>query len=185
VDYWQSKRIRLRAPVPQDLEFVFALHHDVERARFLGRLEPPPSKAELAEWLERQATRRFEGEAGLWVIDNGDPVGLVSTHSCQPRTGTFGHAVEVLATQRRRGAALDALVLVLRYYFDELRYQKSTVPVHADNMASLRLHDRLGYREEGRLRRMLFTGGRLVDEVWLGITDDEFRASAARDHFAV
>jgi RimJ/RimL family protein N-acetyltransferase len=177
MDFWNGRVVRLRALAPQDLDFILALHRDDGRARITGRIDPPPSRAALGAWLESACERTFADEAGTWVIEarDGNPAGLVSTHRCQPRTGTFGHAVEVLPEWRRRGFAHDALILVLRYYFDELRYQKSTVPVDADNEPSLRLHERLGFVKEGRLRQMVYSRGRFLDEIWFGITAEEFR----------
>ena len=64
--------------------------------------------------------------------------------------------------------------LVLKYYFEELRYQKVTVPVHADNAASIAFHENLGFQREGTLRRMIFTHGRHVDEHWYGMLAEEF-----------
>jgi len=41
--------------------------------------------------------------------------------------------------------------LILKYYFEELRYQKVTVPVHANNPASIRLHEKLGFKKKVRI----------------------------------
>ncbi|HET7095418.1 MAG TPA: GNAT family N-acetyltransferase, partial [Thermomicrobiales bacterium] len=66
----------------------------------------------------------------------------------------------------------------LRYFFDELGYQKAHVHVYAFNAASIRLHERLGFQREGRLRRMLFTGGQFHDVLVYGLTLEEFRRAA-------
>ncbi len=46
--------------------------------------------------------------------------------------------------------------------------------VHSDNLASIRLHEKLGFQKEGTLRRMGFTGGKYIDLLWYGMTADEF-----------
>jgi RimJ/RimL family protein N-acetyltransferase len=65
--------------------------------------------------------------------------------------------------------------LLLRFYFDELRYQKVNAGVYAFNEASLKLHAKLGMREEGRIRRAYFSGGEYHDELRFGMTAEEFR----------
>jgi RimJ/RimL family protein N-acetyltransferase len=35
----------------------------------------------------------------------------------------------------------------------------------------------MGFREEGRLRRVVYTGGRYYDELMLGMTAEEFEES--------
>ena len=49
--------------------------------------------------------------------------------------------------------------------------------IHADNAVSLRLHERLGFQQEGRLRQMLYTDGRYIDVFMFGMTAEEFRAA--------
>jgi RimJ/RimL family protein N-acetyltransferase len=68
----------------------------------------------------------------------------------------------------------------LKFYFDELRYQKVTVSVHGDNLPSIHLHESLGFRLEGRLRRMVFTEGAHDDELWFGMTCEEYREQRAK-----
>jgi RimJ/RimL family protein N-acetyltransferase len=48
--------------------------------------------------------------------------------------------------------------------------------VYAFNEASLRLHEKLGFRQEGCLRRMIFTRGAFHDEFILGLLAEEFEA---------
>ncbi len=75
--------------------------------------------------------------------------------------------------------ASEAIVLVLRYFFEELRYQKVTVTVYSFNAPSIRLHESLGFQREGCLRRTVFTQGQHFDEIFFGMTVEEFRARYA------
>ncbi|MDP9469851.1 MAG: GNAT family N-acetyltransferase [Chloroflexota bacterium] len=45
------------------------------------------------------------------------------------------------------------------------------------NEASIRLHDSLGFKQEGRLRRTAYTKGRHHDELVFGLTVEEFEES--------
>jgi RimJ/RimL family protein N-acetyltransferase len=103
------------------------------------------------------------------------PVGSIDTHHCNPRTGTFSYGIDIIPGQQRNGYAREAILLVLKYYFEELRYQKATVPVHGDNEASMRLHEKMGFQKEGVHRRMIFTRGQYYDELWYGMTAEEFQ----------
>jgi RimJ/RimL family protein N-acetyltransferase len=68
----------------------------------------------------------------------------------------------------------------LKYYFEELRYQKVTVPVHGDNDPSIMLHEKLGFRREGTHRRMIYSRGRYIDVLWFGMTNEEFHNDLGR-----
>ena len=75
---------------------------------------------------------------------------------------------------RRQGYASEAITLLLRYFFQELRYQKVTAHVYSFNEPSIKLHEKLGFQQEGRLRRMVYTNGQFFDEVLFGMTAEEF-----------
>jgi RimJ/RimL family protein N-acetyltransferase len=177
MNYWQGERVRLRALEPADAAFFVRCNLDSERARCLDFLWPPQSGASVQAWVDAQSMRKLENDTFNWMIEtlDGTPVGSISTHDCNPRAGTFSYGIDVAPEHRGQRFAEDAVRLVLRYYFDELRYQKVTVVVHADNPASIRLHERLGFQLEGRLRRMVFTQSQYVDALWFGLTCDEFR----------
>lgn len=93
------------------------------------------------------------------------------------RSGTFMYGISILPSYRRKGYASEAIRLTLRYYFNERRYQKCTIEVFSYNPASMRLHESLGFTLEGRLRRMVFSGGEFHDALYYGITCEEFRAN--------
>jgi RimJ/RimL family protein N-acetyltransferase len=180
-NFWQGQQVRLRGVEPSDASHFLRWNLDSERARRLDFLWPPQSEAAVRAWVEAQSLKRLENDAYHWVIENlaGEPVGTLSTHDCQPRHGTFSYGIDVAAEHRCRGYASEAIRLVLRYYFHQLRYQKVTVAVHADNLASLALHARLGFVREGTLRRMVFTNGAYCDVVWWGLTREEFDTAEA------
>ena len=83
--------------------------------------------------------------------------------------------MSVFAEHRRKGFAGDAIVVLCRYFFDELRFHKVHATVYAFNEPSLGLHRSLGFQEEGRLRAVYFTNGEYHDEVIFGMTSSEFR----------
>lgn len=178
-NYWQGERIRLRAIEPADWETFVRWNLDSERGRLLDFVWPPTSDAAMRAWAEVESHRHMDDDTYRWVIEtlDGEPVGAMDTHSCSPRNGTFSYGVDIAHEHRRRGYAREAIHLVLRWYFEELRYQKATVNIHADNTASITLHEALGFTHEGTLRRMAYSGGRYLDVHWYGLTAEEFAAS--------
>ncbi len=181
MNFWQNTHIKLRAVEPSDAEFFFEWNQDGEMTAYMHFLWPPTSLESSRRWAEEEARRRLTDDTLFLVIENreGERVGMISTHQCDRRTGPFRYGVAVRREHQRRGYASAAILLVLRYFFEELRYQKVTVNIHANNLACIRLHERLGYQLEGRLRRMAFTDGQLWDELHLGMTVEEFHARYA------
>jgi RimJ/RimL family protein N-acetyltransferase len=177
-NFWQGARIKLRGIELSDAEVFYQWNQDSEMSRYLDFVWPPTSRAYVQQGIERDATTRPTHDEYNWAIEDtsGELVGSIGTHHCNPRTGTFMYGVAVRREHQRRGYASEAILLVLRYFFEELRYQKVTASVYSGNRASIRLHERLGFQLEGRLRRMVFTRGQYQDELYYGMTLEEFRA---------
>jgi RimJ/RimL family protein N-acetyltransferase len=109
----------------------------------------------------------------------GVTVGGVSLHSRDQKNGTFSFGVVVYREHWGQGYAEDAVRILLRYGFWEQRYQKcDSACLHA-NEASIRLHKKLGFIEEGRRRRQTFFNGQYYDSIEFGMTREEFDAHEA------
>lgn len=177
--YWQGVRVRLRAVEPSDALHHFELDKERDTDRNLHAVMPPNSLARAEKWARDMSEAGFrDGDSFFFEIealDSGETVGTIDTHDCDPRAGTFEYGISIRERFRGRGYAADAICLVLRYYFMERRYQKCNVGVYSFNETSQRLHERLGFRLEGRRRRSTYTGGEYHDMVLYGITIEEFR----------
>lgn len=174
--YWQGEQVRLRAVEPADWEAHFQWDQDTEMERALARVYFPHSRERTKRWAERMAEQGGDGDGFHFEIENleGELVGSITTNRCDSRNGTFTYGVAIREGERRKGYAEEAIRMVLRYYFEELRYQKVTIYVYSFNEASIRLHERLGFQREGCLRRMMYTQGKFYDEVYFGMTAEEF-----------
>src|SRR5947209_14254935 len=182
MNFWQGKLVRLRGVEPSDSEAFARWNLDSESARELDFVWPPVSLARTMKDTEERALRKFDADEFFFMIEGGAgvAVGAINTHHCDRRAGTFMYGLFVEREHRRNGYATEAVLVVLKYYFGELRYQKCTVSVHANNEASIALHEKLGFQCEGTLRRMVYTGGRYFDTHYYGLTNDEWGQSQLR-----
>jgi len=173
---WQRDKVCLRAMEPSDWSVFHTNDEDTEVARLCYEIPFPRSTVGTMKWAEHTAATPPQDDCYRLVIENrgGEVVGALNTFECNRRCGTFKYGLAVLRPHWRNGYASAAIRLLLRYYFEELRYQKVTVHVYDFNDASIQLHRKLGFQEEGRLRRMIYTGGRHHDEILLGLTAEEF-----------
>ena len=175
---WQGKLVRLRAVEPEDWQVFFDWGQDTDFGRWSYWIPFPRSREAARKWTADLALADVNNHESRWVIETlaGDFVDTLNTHTCDPRVGTFQYSLGIKRDHWRNGYASEAIWLVLGYFFRELRYQKVNAHVYAFNEPSLQLHRKLGFREEGRLRRMVYTGGQHHDEVIFGLTAEEFGA---------
>ncbi len=176
--YWQGRRVRLRAMRPDD--DAVHLHDDLTDSEAVRNLHcgmPLPTSPTAARaFTERFAEFGAQDERIMFAIEtlDGELVGGINIHSRQPTHGTFETGSRIYRAFRGRGYGFDAKLLVLRYAFFELRFQKYVVRCIASNEAMVRHVARLGCVQEGRLRRQFFTDGQHHDELIFGLLREEF-----------
>lgn len=180
--FWQGEKVLLRPFRVDDAETRFAASLDSPtRQIHMGGIEFPTTVERQRAWLETVKDCQDTGHMVLFAIENlagdaGNMVGWVSLHSRDQKNGTFSFGVAVYRDHRGHGYAVDAVRLLLKYGFWEQRYQKcNSVCVHT-NAASIRMHTKLGFVEEGRQRRNCFFNGQYHDDVLFGMTREEFDA---------
>jgi RimJ/RimL family protein N-acetyltransferase len=181
--FWTGERVRLRGIEPDDWT---AFMRFAEDEQLLGDLLNPPRSADgFRAWAKEQALAKPDGDCfqlAVEAVGSGKIVGAVGSHRADPRAGWFEYGVTIGAEHRRQGYAAEAVALLLRFMFAEMRYHKCEARVFAHNEASLAFQRRLGFVEEGRLRDRVFLGGRHHDLVVMGMLSDEFaRAHATKE----
>jgi RimJ/RimL family protein N-acetyltransferase len=177
---FEGKKVRLRAVEASDWELHYQWNLDSDNGRMTDEIWFPTSRAFVQEWVERESKRREEEDAFRFQIETlaGVLVGTINTNNCNLRCGTFNYGLAIHPNHRRKGYASEAIGLVLHYYFGERRYQKVNAEVYSFNAESIGLHKHLGFTLEGRLRRMIYSGGTFHDKLIYGLTQEEFATAA-------
>jgi len=173
---WSGNKVNLRAILPTDWERFHHNDFDSESARLCDVIHFPRSEEGTKHWAENQASKGPDGDNFSLAIEtlDGELVGSIGAHGCDSRHGTFKYGVAIFREYWRNGYASEAVNILIRYYFEELRYQKVNASVYAYNEGSIALQERLGFVQEGRLRNMIYTKGRHFDELVYGLTKSEF-----------
>ena len=176
--FWQGKLVRLRPMRRDDAELWLSEEQsDSDAGRFLScGVELPKSEHAAAEFGERYAEFNNKSERIMFSIETLDSelVGGINIHSMNRKNRTFETGSRIYRAFRGRGYGFDAKIVVLRYAFHELGYQKYNIRCLETNGPMVRQAKRLGCREEGRIRRQIYTDGKYHDELIFGLTREEF-----------
>jgi len=177
-NFWIGQKVRLRAVEQSDggTFFKWSSDYDDESDRFCDEIHFPSSFEAMMERNEARVKRGASNDEFMWIIENseGIAVGCINTFDCNRRVGSFKYGLGISREHWGKGYAKEAIKIVLKYYFRELRYQKSTVFIYSFNERSMKLHESLGFMLEGRIRNTVFTNGDYFDEVIYGMTCEEF-----------
>ncbi len=175
--FWRGDLICLRAIEQKDIDATAQFEEiDTEEERYEDEIPFPLSREQDRANTEKLRQRQPGDDSFFWIIETlaGETVGYINTFDCERRPRVFKYALAIRRAHRRRGYAREAITIVLRYYFGELGYQKLTSMVYCFNEPSIRMHEKLGFVFEGRIRRMIYTNGRHYDTLYFGMTREEF-----------
>jgi RimJ/RimL family protein N-acetyltransferase len=167
----RGKTTTLRLPIEADLDTYNRWMADMRVRRAHSVWHEP---AMPATWKERFKEIAKDKMDVLWSIDAADRlIGLV--------VGSFwsvtqlGFAVRQLVIdpdEWRKGYGFDAALALHRYLFDYLDLPRVGVEIRADNVAALRIAERLGYVEYARGHEVHYRDGAYVDELQLFMGKD-------------
>jgi ribosomal-protein-alanine N-acetyltransferase len=168
----EGKRIFLRSPQAKDQDEYLALNR--RSASFNRGLASPPTRPEqFAAFLERC---RVDTTACFFICRRTDRRVLGTINLRQIDRGGFHSAYlgyQIGAEFARQGYMTEAIALVLRHAFVDLKLHRLEANIQPGNVASIALVKRAGFVKEGFSRRYLKICGRWRDhERWAILVED-------------
>jgi [ribosomal protein S5]-alanine N-acetyltransferase len=158
----ETDRLLLREIVAEDAPDLFAIHGNAEAMRWFGAdpvtsLQQAHNLVEVfAGWrhlpnpgtrwgIQQKADNRFVGSCGLFKWNR-------SWKSCV--TG-----YELAPFAQGTGLMFEALSAILDWGFETMQLNRVEAQVHPQNIASIRLLQKLGFKQEGHMREAGFWCG--------------------------
>ncbi len=182
-----GKRVMLRPLEPKDFESWSEVRN--RNSEWLQPWEPQvpqhtadPSKNREA-FSNRCAARERERTAGnnfsFGVFVDGAFAGEVNLNNVirgAMQCGTIGYWID--EARAGNGYTAEAVILLSRFAFDELRLHRIEVCVIPRNRNSRRVMEKLQFREEGLSLRFLEINGVWEDHLRYGFTAEEWESRA-------
>jgi RimJ/RimL family protein N-acetyltransferase len=181
----RGKKTTLRLPAEADLDTYNRWMADM-RVRRAHRVWYEPAMP--TTWKERFKETAKDKMGVLWSIEAaGQLVGLAAGNFWSVTEPGFTVRQFVIdPDQWRKGYGFDAALALHRYLFDYLDLPRIGVEVRVDNVAALRIGERLGYVEYARGHEVHYRDGAYVDEIQLFMGKDAWyeRWGATEREFA-
>jgi RimJ/RimL family protein N-acetyltransferase len=163
----RGKRTTLRTPTEDDLPAYSRWTADMRVRRAAGVWHEP---AMPATWKERLKEQAKEQRVVLWSIEtDGRLIGLARARlgGLEGPPAAYVQHFMLDPEEWRKGYGWDAALALHRYFYDYLDLKRSGFELRADNVAAVRIAEKLGYTEFGRGHQVHYRDGAYVDEVWL------------------
>jgi RimJ/RimL family protein N-acetyltransferase len=173
-----GKKVILRPYRRSDLQNFIKWFNDPEVIQYLGLylpmtemaeekyIEDLPSKGQTLAHFVIEAIEGNEnkpiGTTGLSEINNKD------------RNATFGISIGE-KDYWSKGYGTEATNLLIKYGFEQLNLHRISSDAFSFNERSIRLHKRVGFKEEGRRQQRVFKNGQYYDVVEFGLLRSEWK----------
>jgi RimJ/RimL family protein N-acetyltransferase len=162
-----------------DIEYFLKWFNDPEVIQYISLYLPMTEMAE-EKFIEELGTTRAKTDAVFVIetIDNDKTIPIGSTDlgwiNNKDHNAVFGIAIGE-KEYWSKGYGTEASRLIIEYGFDQLNLHMISSGAYAFNERSIRMHKRLGFREEGRRKEVNYINGAYHDHVMFGLLRREWK----------
>lgn len=170
-----GQRVVVREFRPGDLDGVYAIVSDDRVTRWLSFDSRTWEQADemLTGVLKRAGeTPRTEYYLAVSLLDSADVVGFVRLGLSGVNAAKLGFAVHF--DHWGHGYISEATAVMIQFGFETLGLRRISAAVGPDNVASIAVVKRLGFRYEGRLRDHVFTNRAWRDSLLYSLLEPEW-----------
>jgi RimJ/RimL family protein N-acetyltransferase len=175
----KGKLVQLRPVQRADISYFLQWFNDPEVTQYLGMYLPMTEMAEQ-KFIEDLGTLRAATDV-IMVIEAIDgektkPIGNIGLNKINPKdhNATFGIAVGD-KQYWSKGYGTEAAALAVRYGFEVLNLHRISSSALSFNERSIKMHLKVGFKEEGRRRDVFFKNGNYCDEVMFGLLREDWK----------
>ncbi len=173
----EGRRIRLRAPMEEDIDPLFALFSDPEVMRYWSR-DPMRERGEALAYLRSIIEGFVKRELLNWIIagrSDNRMIGTCTLYDLQPQHLRAGVGYALSPAEHGKGLAREAVALAIDWAFSELRLHRLEADVEPRNVPSQKLLLALCFQREGLLRGRFCTTQEIQDSLVFGLLAEEWR----------
>jgi RimJ/RimL family protein N-acetyltransferase len=173
-----TDRLEMREFVEADWAAVLAYQRDPRYLRYYPWTDRTPDDARtfvgiFLDWQRERPRRRFQ--LAITLRQGGELIGNCGLRRKRDNDWEADLGYELAPAHWGRGYATEAARSMVDFGFRELALDRVSSWCIAENIASARVLERLGFRQEGRLRRNEFFKGRWWDTLLYALLREEWK----------
>lgn len=171
----KNKRVYLRALEPEDYKRSVVWRNDDEIWSMLGGRKYYVSEAYEQKWVNDAIFNSRDIRLAVCDAETDTYIGNVYlTDIDYVNKSAESHILIGDKDYWGKGIATDAYRLLLEYAFEELGLNRIEALVLDTNTASIRMHKKCGYMEEGIKRSSIYKNGTYHNQIILSILRSEY-----------
>lgn len=169
-----NNRIYLRAFEPEDYKAIVNWRNDREIAEKLGGGISYFSAEREKKWVLDTIFGHGDVKLAICLRENNTHIGNIYLTGINYINRTAeSHILIGVKSCWGKGYGAEALKEILSFAFNELGLNRIEARINADNNSSLRLHQKVGYKQDGVLRKAIYKCGTYKDVIVMSILKEE------------
>lgn len=170
-----EQRVYLRAFEPEDYKTSIKWRNDDQIWSMLGGVKYYVSESYEKDWISNAIKDQSAIRLAVCLTDNNLYIGnvYITNINTQNRSGVT-HVLIGNKEYWGKGLAKEALTMLLDYAFKERNFHRLEAHVLENNIASIKMHTKTGYTQEGILRESVFKNGKYQNQVVMSILSQDF-----------
>jgi ribosomal-protein-alanine N-acetyltransferase len=173
----ETERLQLRRMTMDDAGF-YLKHFSDPGIVSMSAFEAPKDMAAAIAELREYCVDIFTNDAGIrWGITLRNDPNLIGTLGFYKWVKNARHAeigYDLDGTYRRQGIMTEALTAALDYIFNKVELNRVQALTDPTNTPSVRLLDKLGFRQEGVLRDYTYFRGKNLNDLLFSLIRREW-----------
>lgn len=170
-----GKIVTLKAVELEDLDLLNKWGNDPEIQNWLGGWHFPTNTNDIQKWQVSLSVNSLNQRFSIYT----DELGLIGTANLVDIDWKNRNAFHGMLLGdkeiRGKGYAVDTVMAIMRYAFEELGFNRLDGSIIEYNIASIKMYiGKCGWKEEGRQRNWYFRKNQYWDRILVGITKEDY-----------
>jgi len=172
----EGERVELRRHVRGNYPLYGEWYGDLEIWRLTSWAAAPLGVKAVQRLFEEREMSRTDDSFAIFRKDQRDPIGVISLMNISEAHASADLSVIVGRPEDRdRGYGAEAIEAVLEYGFERLGLHRIGLSVFDFNELAISAYEKLGFKEEGRLRQAIKRDHAFHDAILMSVLRPEWR----------
>jgi len=174
----ETERLNLRQLTLEDTDFIFRHFSDPAVTRYLMDEPPATDHAQAREIIRfyLEPSGKTHNRWGMFRKSDRKPIGTCGYHKWNKRYFRAEIGFDLGPGFWGQGYMTEVLRVVITYGFERMKLNRIDALVYVENDRSIRLLQRLGFKQEGLLRDYFYLDGRFYDHYLFALLQREWKA---------
>ncbi len=168
-------RVYLRAFELDDHQLLYKWRNDEEIGHYFSGTKIFTSSLNEKKWVEDKIFDKENTNCAICLKETDEFIGCIFLNNID-WINKSGHCPTFIGAKEQlgKGYATDARIIILKHAFYDKGLERIWAQVHEDNIGSLRMLEKCGYKKEGILRRASYVNGEFKNLIMLSVLREEF-----------